>query len=72
MSLLWTDVPLEWVFDGMYANTPQLKEITRDGITMLVAPQENGMGRIERIVSPNPRHYLRKDLSPGTMVPLQL
>lgn len=40
------------------------------GIYLVVEPLEGGKGRIERVLSTDPGHYLRKDLQPGAIVHL--
>lgn len=70
MSLLWSIVPAEKVFEGAQVVEGPLREISRDGITMLVREGELGTGRIERIISPNPQDYLKPQWQPGTVVRL--
>lgn len=71
MSLLWTIVPMEKVFADMsQAADPPLREISREGITMLVRAGNEGTGTIERIISPNPQDYLKPQWQPGAVVQL--
>ncbi|MCL6445527.1 MAG: YlzJ-like family protein [Alicyclobacillus sp.] len=70
MMLLWTIVPVDAVMDDPSAPSPEYQEITREGVTMLVTPMENGYGRLERLVSPRPQDYLRPEWQPGAMIPL--
>jgi hypothetical protein len=67
---MWTIVPAELVLDGYERHAPVLQEVRRSGITMLVTPLEGGMGRVERLISPNPQDYLRPEWQPGAIVPL--
>jgi len=72
MTLLWTIASLEQVFSGYQQTGTPLREIRRKGVTMLVREINDtpGMGEIERIISPNPRDYLRIDFQPGTVIGL--
>lgn len=68
MSLLWSVVPTDMVFADLTAKAPTYQELQLDGATMIVEPLGNGMGRIERVISGNPQHYLRQDWQPGCNV----
>ncbi|MBX5436336.1 MAG: YlzJ-like family protein [Alicyclobacillaceae bacterium] len=72
MSVLWTIAPVEHVFSGLtsHSGSAQWQEIQVEGVTMLVSPAGRGMGRIERLISPNPQDYLRPEWQPGQLVPL--
>ncbi|RIV29338.1 hypothetical protein D2Q93_00365 [Alicyclobacillaceae bacterium I2511] len=70
MSLLWSIVPTELVYTNFYEQPPTLVEVQRGGVTMLVSPEQNGMAKMERLISPNPQDYLRKEWQPGTLIHL--
>lgn len=70
MSLMWTIVPAECVFAGLEERLPEMKEIRRGHVTMLVTPEGVGMGRVQRLISPNPQDYLKPEWQPGALVPL--
>jgi len=72
VTLLWTIASLDQVFSGYQQTGTPLREIRRQGVTMLVREKSGapGMGEIERIISPNPNDYLRPDLQPGTVIGL--
>lgn len=70
MSMLWTIVPIEKVFADLQKVDQPLREVSRDGITMLVREGNQGMGTIERIISPNPQDYLKPQWQPGVVVEL--
>ena len=70
MSWLWTIVPVEQVLENREETSPRFREIEYDGITMMVEPMADGMGRVERLLSGNPADFLRPELQPGSLVPL--
>ena len=70
MTLLWTIVPMDKVFEEASKMESPLREISRQGITMMVREGEEGTGIIERIISPNPQDYLRPEWQPGSVVGL--
>lgn len=70
MTLLWSIVPTEFVFASTDAAAPKFRELKMEGATMVVEPLPGGMGRIERVISGNPQHYLRPEWQPGQYIAL--
>jgi len=71
-SILWTALPMELVIEGLtegQAPGPCM-EMSVGGRLLLVHPAENGMGRVERLISGNADDYLDARFQPGCMVPL--
>ena len=68
--LMWTIAQLDRVLEGSDQYPSQWREVELGGVTMVVSPGENGMGRVERLISPNPQDYLRPEWQPGAMVSL--
>jgi hypothetical protein len=69
MSIIWSIVPTDVLFaapDGTPAS--ELQELQIGQATMVVSPAPNGMAKIERLISPNPRDYLRKEWQPGALI----
>ncbi len=61
---------MDAVFAGQLKETPALREVRAGDVTMLCSIAENGMGRIERLISPRPEDYLNPEWQPGQYVPL--
>lgn len=69
MMLLWSVVDAAAVFDtGEHREA--LREVVFGHVTMMVSPQDNGMGKIERLISPNALDYLKPEWQPGEMIAL--
>lgn len=60
---------MEIIFSDQFVQSPW-QEVKRGDVTMLCSPAENGMGRIERLISPRPQDYLKAEWQPGALVPL--
>lgn len=73
MSVLWTVMASDAVWSGYGAATvPPPQEVQVGGVTMLVSPNGDGTGRVERLLSLDPAHFLRPDCQPGTRVRMPL
>jgi hypothetical protein len=70
MTILWTAAAIHQVLADKDSEIAPTKEIQYMGVTMLVTPLEDGFGRIERLISPNPQHFLRAEFQPGMRVPM--
>lgn len=67
--LYYTIVPPESLFaEEAEQGERRLLEVRRGGATMLVAPTARGNGRIERLISTDPHHYLDPAFQPGAEV----
>jgi len=67
--LLWSVVDASVVFDTGEVPSTQ-REVAVAGVRMLVTPQENGMARVDRLISPNALDYLKPEWQPGSLVAL--
>ncbi|WP_282200795.1 YlzJ-like family protein [Collibacillus ludicampi] len=68
--MYWAAIPMEAVFDGFETMTCNWKEIEYQGVKLLVEPYENGLGKVVRLLSPDPYDYLKADFAPGAVIPL--
>ncbi|MCL6516224.1 YlzJ-like family protein [Alicyclobacillus sp.] len=68
MSTLWTIVPPEVLFAAS-GGAVETEEIEIGGARMVVTPLGRGQARVERLISPDPQHYLRPDWQPGAVIP---
>jgi hypothetical protein len=67
--LLWSVVPEEYVWEGYEKMECKWREAEVDGVKMIVEPCDPpGYGRIVRLLSPDPRVYLKPDMQPGQLV----
>ena len=70
MTLIWTVLPLEQVFENYGVNTPTYQTIQYLGVTMLVRQGESGTGTVERVLSLDPQDYLHPECQPGSVIRL--
>lgn len=71
MSLLWSIVPTDDVFRTEVAGPGYLvRQLPFAQATMVLSDAGSGMGKIERVISTNPYHYLRPEWQPGSLVRL--
>lgn len=69
--ILWTVADCEEIMYNMLESySVRLQKVEYQGIQLLVEPLENGLARVERILSMRPKDFLRSDLSPGMHIPL--
>ncbi|GAA0365941.1 YlzJ-like family protein [Bacillus horti] len=66
--IIYTSVPLEWVFAGYDSFQPEHEEIVHEGVQMVVEPCGAYQAKIVRLLSPNPQDYLNASLSPGSII----
>lgn len=70
--LYYTIIPGEWLFaETSTAGARSLLEVRRGGVTMLVVPTAHGTGRVERLVSTEPLHFLDPSYQPGAEIVFQ-
>ncbi|MDK2887195.1 MAG: hypothetical protein PWP72_72 [Thermoanaerobacter sp.] len=69
--ILYTPMQLELVFDGLeeMQHVP-VREVKVGGVPVLVQDTGPGEGKVVRLLSTDPRDYLRSDLCPGAVVKL--
>lgn len=66
--ILYTPMPPELVLKGMDDERPALEEVTIDGVTMQIEMNGLDRGKIVRLLSPDPMHYLNPDYAPGQWI----
>jgi hypothetical protein len=70
MSILWSIIPTDILFaSNGKADEVELQELQLGHATMVVSPAQFGMAKIERLISPNPRDYLKPEWQPGALIP---
>ena len=65
---IYTNMPLELVFEGLNDEKESMQEVLSNGIRMQVIPVAPGMGKIVRIIDCSLNDYLNPDLMPGTII----
>ncbi|PYI50430.1 YlzJ-like family protein [Paenibacillus flagellatus] len=66
--ILYTQVPLESVLDGLEEMCDNCIEVTVGGVLMQVEPISPYQGKVVRLLSPDPMHYLNPAFAPGQMI----
>jgi hypothetical protein len=66
--ILYTEVPLDAVLEGWDAPRPAAAEMTINGVPMQIEPLSPFHGRIVRLLSPDPMHYLNPAYAPGQLI----
>lgn len=66
--ILYTEVPLETVLEGIDNPPPETAEITVNGVLMQVETTSPYRGKIVRLLSPDPMHYLNPAYAPGQLI----
>jgi hypothetical protein len=65
--MIHTVMPMEMIFPSP-ESAVSCREITTDGVYLLVEQLPDGRNRIERIISSNPMDFLNPRLQPGTVI----
>ena len=68
--VLYTIVPPEFLFDDDDPEEVVPVKAAVNGVPVLVVPTGEGKGRIERLLSTDPDHFLDPLFQPGTVVSL--
>ncbi|MDF2723655.1 MAG: YlzJ-like protein [Paenibacillus sp.] len=66
--ILYTEVALEAVMEGWGIEPPSYSEVTVNGVLMQVESISPYQGRIVRLYSPEPHHYLNPAYAPGQLI----
>lgn len=66
--IIYSTIPLEYIFEGYEQYQPKYEEVTYDGVQMLVEPTGPFQGKIVRLYSSNPQHYLDPRFQPGNLL----
>lgn len=69
--ILYTVAQLEIVLAEPGPGTPKFHEMLVGDVPVLVQETGAGRGRIDRVLSTDPNHFLRPELAPGTQVALE-
>lgn len=69
MSVIWSPIPTNVLFEEG-GDPPEVREVQLGDVTLVCSVMENGMGRVERLISPRATDYLNVQWQPGTVVPL--
>jgi hypothetical protein len=67
--ILYTPLPLERVLEG-WDRVAAGVEVEAGGARLLVEPCGPGLARVVRLLSTDPRDYLRPEFSPGAVLRL--
>jgi hypothetical protein len=65
---IYTNMPLELVFEGINDESAQIQEVWYSGVRMQVTPVAPGMGKIVRLIDCSLNDYLNPNLMPGMIV----
>ena len=70
--MIWSIVPTEFIFQSAESQPTQAKKETLHigGVTMIVEVTGFGQAKIERLISPYPRDYLKPEWMPGQIIRL--
>lgn len=69
--ILYTPLPVEDVLRGFEKEAPELTEMSMGDARVLVQRTGINEGIIHRIISTEPKDYLRPELQPGSVVSFQ-
>ncbi|MGO4500467.1 YlzJ-like family protein [Paenibacillus sp. 2RAB27] len=64
-------IPMEVIFEGFDAFSPQYLEVEVDGFMMQIEPLSGYQARIVRLYSCNPQDYLNELYTPGSIISYQ-
>jgi hypothetical protein len=67
--IIYTPLYLELVLEGL-EDMKELKtrQVELDGVPLVIEDTGPGQGKVVKLLSTNPKDYLRADLSPGTVI----
>ncbi|OMF36749.1 hypothetical protein BK133_08895 [Paenibacillus sp. FSL H8-0548] len=65
---IYTNMPLEAVFEGINEEMGQYQEVWSNGVRMQVTPVAPGMGKIVRLIDCSLDDYLDPNLMPGMII----
>jgi len=67
--ILYTPMQLELVLEGLEEmKEPATRVVDIGGVSMILEDTGPAEGKVARLLSTNPRDYLRRDLYPGTVI----
>lgn len=68
MSLIYTIVPLEQVYEDKNQQQIDYEEIELDDKTLIIEPTGPYQGKLIRLISNNPDDFLDSRLQPGSII----
>lgn len=68
MSIIYTPLPIELILEGIEKDGPEYREIEVEGAKLLVEQQSFDQCRVVRLISTDPRDYLKNEYQPGTQL----
>lgn len=66
--ILWTIIPVETILEDTEDEGKEFVEVAWQGATLLVEPTGRASGRVERLISTDPVHYLNPSVQPGVQI----
>ncbi|WEG11565.1 YlzJ-like family protein [Pullulanibacillus sp. KACC 23026] len=69
--MLYTAVPIEWIFEEDEAAPSKTREIEINGVKLIVAERDSSTYEIVQLISSNPSHYLDDHYQPGKTLSLR-
>lgn len=66
--MIYSIVPFDQILFDQQNSTGTRMEVTLDGERVVLLQNENNTYSIERLISTNPKAYLRPELAPGTLL----
>lgn len=68
--IYYSVIPAEMALQDSSQEEAETREITVDGVSMVVELEGSGEGRILRLLSTNPTHYMDPRYQPGSKIRL--
>lgn len=69
--ILYTPLPVEDVLQGFEKEAPELTEMSMGDVRVLVQRTGINEGIVHRIISTEPKDYMRPELQPGSVISFQ-
>jgi hypothetical protein len=66
--VIYSIVPFDQILFDQQGDTGTRMEVTLDGERVVLLQNENNTYSIERLISTNPKAYLKPELAPGTVL----
>ncbi len=67
-KVIYSIVPFDQVLFDQQSGTEARMEVTLDGERVVLMKNDDNTYSIERLISTNPKAYLKPELAPGTML----
>lgn len=69
--MLYTSIPIEWIFEEEEGPPKKRREIDINGVHLVVEESDSQTYEIVQIISTNPSHYLDDKYQPGRTLSLR-